>query len=165
MSSPYNNKTLAPVEELYARVAPVNGIPRPHYLDKDLISREVLSERKQRAEHTGSNPEARPFTPEDQHTPTQEENDLSADWVEKINGEVSVSTDELTCGDRVYYIDHQKAAKGPGRWRTGVIIKRKKITSTPPEFTNPMVMIYTMLKIAPPLHAPGRTSGSTNTPK
>ena len=101
MSSPYNNKTLAPVEELYGRVAPVNGIPRPDHLDKDLISRDVLSERKQRAEHTGSNPEARSFTPEDQHSPTQEENDLSADWVEKINGKVSVSKDELTCGDRV----------------------------------------------------------------
>merc|ERR1712015_430012 len=50
MSSPYNNKTLSPIEELYGRVAPVNGIPRPHYLDKDLISRKVLSERKQRAE-------------------------------------------------------------------------------------------------------------------
>ena len=114
MSSPYNNKTLAPVKELYGRVAPVNGIPRPHYLDKDLVDRQLMTEKVQRAEHTGSNPEAKAFTPEDKHSPTQEENDFSADWVEKINGEVNMA-DELTCGDRVYYIDHQKAVKGPGR--------------------------------------------------
>ena len=126
ISSPYNNKTLAAVEDMYARTSQVNGIPRPDHLDKELISRELVSERKTRAEHTGSNPHARSFTSKDQHEPTQEENDLSADWVEKINGEVSTSKDELTCGDRVYYIDHQRAVKGPGRWRTGVIIKRKK---------------------------------------
>ena len=34
--------------------------------------------------------------------------------------------EELTCGDRVYYIDHQSAVKGPRRWRTGIIIKRKR---------------------------------------
>ena len=77
----------------------------------------------QRAEHTGSNPEARQFTPEDKHIPTKEENDLSKTWVEKINGNV---TEDLTCGDRVYYIDHQRAVKGPRRWRTGIIIKRKQ---------------------------------------
>ena len=124
MSSPYNNKTLSPVEELYGRVAPVNGIPRPHYLDKDLISRDLLTERLQRAEQTGSNPELKKFSPEDKHEPTQEENDLSADWVEKINGTVDESN-VLTCGDRVYYIDHKKAVKGSGRWRTGIIIRRK----------------------------------------
>lgn len=32
---------------------------------------------------------------------------------------------ELTCGDRVYYLDHQKIKKGPLRWRAGIIIKRK----------------------------------------
>ena len=47
MSSPYNNKTLAPVKELYGRVAPVNGIPRPHYLDKDLVDRQLMTEKVQ----------------------------------------------------------------------------------------------------------------------
>ena len=105
MSSPYNNKTLAPVEELFGRTAPVNGIPRPDHLDKELISRELISERKTRAEHTGSNPEGRTFTPEDQDEGTQAENEFSADWVEKINGEINKSKGELTCGDRVYYLD------------------------------------------------------------
>ena len=110
---------------MLGRTAQVNGIPRPDYLDKDLIDRELLTDKVQRAEHRGSNPKLKPFTPEDKHAPTQEENDLSADWVEKINGEVNMA-EELTCGDRVYYVDHQAAVKGPGRWRTGIIIKRKR---------------------------------------
>ena len=32
-------------------------------------------------------------------------------------------TEELTCGDRVYYVDHQ--SKGYGRWRKGIILQRK----------------------------------------
>ena len=124
MSSPYNNKVLSPQEEMFGRISPVNGIQRPDYPDKELLDSEFISERLQRAEHTGSNPKARKFTPEDKHIPTKEENDLSKTWVEKINGNV---TEDLTCGDRVYYIDHVKAVKGPRRWRTGIIIKRKQV--------------------------------------
>ena len=42
-------------------------------------------------------------------------------WVEKVHAN---PTEELTCGDRVYYVDHQ--AKGYGRWRTGLILQRKQ---------------------------------------
>ena len=81
MSSPYNNKVLSPQEEMFGRISPVNGIQRPDYPDKELLDSEFISERLQRAEHTGSNPKARKFTPEDKHIPTKEENDLSKTWV------------------------------------------------------------------------------------
>ena len=49
--------------------------------------------------------------------PHLEERELSKQWVEKINAH---PTEELTCGDTVYYVDHQ--AKGYNRWRTGLIL-------------------------------------------
>jgi hypothetical protein len=48
-------------------------------------------------------PVMKPFSREDRHAQTKEENELSHDWVEKINGSYG---EPLTCGDRIYYIDH-----------------------------------------------------------
>ncbi len=56
----------------------------------------------------------------DHHPQTREGNELSKNWVEKINGKYDES---LTCGDRVYYVDYQ--ARGSNRWRKGIILKRK----------------------------------------
>ena len=40
----------------------------------------------------------------DKHQPTREENDISSDWVEKVDGNYK---ETLTCGDRVFYIGYQ----------------------------------------------------------
>jgi hypothetical protein len=74
----------------------------------------------QRAELRNSNPTLKPFTNEDRHTQTKEDNELSNDWVEKINGSYGAP---LTCGDRVYYVDFQ--ARGSNRWRRGIVLQRK----------------------------------------
>ena len=69
-----------------------------------------------------TNPRKEPFNPEDTHPQTNEENKISKFWIEKVDGDYNKV---LTCGDRVYYVDHPKA-KGKNRWRAGVIIKRKQ---------------------------------------
>ena len=86
-----------------------------------MVDRNFLTNKIQRAEHRNSNSTLKQFSPEDNHLQTKEENELSHDWVEKINGNYK---ETLTCGDRVYYIDLQ--AKGSKIWRTGIILQRKK---------------------------------------
>ena len=88
--------------------------------NKELIERKWLSDKKQRAELRNSNPTMKPFSREDRHAQTKEDNELSNDWVEKINGSYG---QPLTCDDRVYYIDHQ--ARGSNRWRRGIVLQRK----------------------------------------
>ena len=63
----------------------------------------------------------KPYSKEDRHRQTKEENDLSSDWVEKVNGAYNAP---LTCGDRVYYIDYQ--ATGCNRWRRAIVLQRKQ---------------------------------------
>ena len=120
--NPYDGKTLSPHEELYGIISPVQGIPMTKEAEKVLVDREILSERKTRSEVRNTNPRQGPFNPEDTHPPTREENKISKHWIEKINGNYDKV---LTCGDRVYYVDHPRA-KGAKRWRAGVIIKRKQ---------------------------------------
>ena len=60
-------------------------------------------------------------------------NNISKQWVEKIYQRDYKET--LTCGDRVYYVDHPRL-KGIHKWRTGIIIKR-----------NPMEEILTIILI------------------
>ena len=87
---------------------------------KELVDRKWLTDRKQSAELRNLNPTLKSFTPVDRHPQTKEENKLSHDWVEKVNGSYG---EQLTCGDRVYYLDHQ--ASGSHRWRMGMILQRK----------------------------------------
>ena len=65
MSQPYNSKTYTACEELYGLVFPVNGIPMPEHLKKELVSREFLADKIQKAELCGSNPKTTPFNSED----------------------------------------------------------------------------------------------------
>ena len=120
MSQPYSNKTLTPYEELFALTSPVNGIPMTKEANKELIDRKWLSNKKQREQLRNSNPTMKPFSREDRHAQTKKENDLSHNWVEKINGSYG---EPLTCSDRVYYIDHQ--ARGSYGWRRGIVLQRK----------------------------------------
>ena len=121
MSQPYNNKTLTPFEELHGLTSPVNGIPMKDSSIIELVERKYLSDKLQRAEVRNSNPTLKPFSKIDTHPQTRGENELSKDWVEKINGKYD---ENLTCGDRVYYVDHQ--ANDSNRWRKGLILKRKQ---------------------------------------
>ena len=99
LSQPYNNKTLTPYEELYGISSTVNGIPMTEAAHRELVDRKYVSEKIQRAELRNSNPTLKPYSKEDRHRQTKEENDLSSDWVEKVNGAYNAP---LTCGDRVY---------------------------------------------------------------
>merc|ERR1712030_91632 len=121
LSQPYSNKTLTPFEELYGVVSPVNGIPMTEEAEKDLVDIKYTTDKLQRSEVRNSNPTLKPFSKEDRHRPTKEENELSSDWVEKVNGSYNAN---LTCGDRVYYIDHQASAST--RWRKAIVLQRKK---------------------------------------
>ena len=121
VSQPYSNKTLTPFEELYGISSPVNGIPMTDEASRELVERKYLSDKIQRAELRNSNPTLKPFNKEDRHIQTKKDNELSNDWVEKINGSYG---EPLTCGDRVYYIDHQ--ASGSNRWRRGIVLQRKQ---------------------------------------
>jgi hypothetical protein len=100
---------------------PVYGIPMTEEQHRDLVDRKYLSDKKQRSEVRNTNPILKPHSKEDRHIPTEEENDLSNDLVEKVSGSYNAT---LTCGDRVFYIDHQ--ANGSNRWRKGIILQRKK---------------------------------------
>merc|ERR1712030_24582 len=88
------------------------------------------TDKLQRSEVRNSNPTLKPFSKEDRHHPTQKENELSSDWVEKVNGSYNAT---LTCGDRVYYIDHQASASE--RWRKAIVLQRKKDYSFSPSLT------------------------------
>ena len=121
LSQPYSNKTLTPFEELYGIASPVNGIPMTDEARKELVERKYVSDKIQRAELRNSNPTLKPFSKEDRHVQTKADNDLSNDWVEKINGSYGAP---LTCGDRVYYVDYQ--ASGSNRWRKGIVLQRKQ---------------------------------------
>ena len=101
-------------------ISPVNGIPMTEEAHRELVDRKWLTEKTQRAELHNTNHTMKPYNPVDRHAQTREENKLSCDWVEKVNGSYG---EPLTCGDRVYYIDHQ--ATGSNRWRTGIILQRK----------------------------------------
>merc|ERR1712030_309336 len=120
VSQPYTNKTLTPFEELYGISSPVNGIPMTDEASRELVERKYLSDKIQRAELPNSNPTLKPFNKEDRHIQTKQDNKLSSSLVEKINGSYG---EPLTCGDRVYYIDHQ--ARGSNRWRRGIVLQRK----------------------------------------
>ena len=89
---------------------------------RELVDRNFLTNKIQRWEHRNSNPTLKQFSTGDNHPQTKEENELLQDWVKKINGNYK---ETLTCGDRVYYIDHL-TTKGSKRWRTGIILQRKK---------------------------------------
>merc|ERR1712105_424075 len=121
LSQPYSNKTLTPFEELYGSVSPVNGIPMTEEAEKDLIDMKYTTDKLQRSDVRNSNPTLKPFSKEDRHQPTKKENEMSSDWVEKVNGSYNAN---LTCGDRVYYIDHQASASE--RWRKAIVLQRKK---------------------------------------
>ena len=54
LSQPYNSKTFTACEELYGLVSPVNGIPMLDHFKKELVSREFLPDKIQRAELRGS---------------------------------------------------------------------------------------------------------------
>ena len=105
---------------MYGLTSPVNGIPMTDEAVKELVERKYMSNKIQRAEFRNSNPTLKPFSNVDRHHQTREDNNLTKDWVEKINGSYG---EPLTCGDRVYYFDHQ--ARGSNRWRRGIILQRK----------------------------------------
>ena len=86
MSQPYSNKTYTPFEEMYGLTSPVNGIPMTETAVKELVERKYMSDKIQRAEYRNSNPTLKPFSNEDRHQQTKEDNELSKGWVEKING-------------------------------------------------------------------------------
>ena len=88
---------------------------------KELVERKYVSDKIQRAELRNTNPTLKPFSREDRHVQTKADNDLSNDWVEKINGSYGAP---LTCGDRVYYVDYQ--ASGSNRWRKAIVLQRKQ---------------------------------------
>ena len=71
LSQPYNNKTLTTNEELHAFVLPVNGIPMTEKAKRELVSREFLTDKIQRAEHRYSNPAMNHFSPEDSRPQTK----------------------------------------------------------------------------------------------
>jgi hypothetical protein len=121
LSQPYSNKTLTPYEELYGTASPVNGIPMTEEAERDIVDRKYLVEKKTRSEVRNTNPTKKPFDNKDRHIPTKEENDLCHDWVEKVSGKYNAP---LTCGDRVYYIDH--SAHSSDRWRKALVLQRKK---------------------------------------
>ena len=121
LSQPYSNKTLTPYEELYGISSPVNGIPMTDEARKELVERKYVSDKIQRAEYCSSNPTLKPFSKEDKQVQTKADNDLSNDWVEKINGSYGKP---LTCGDRVFYVDYQ--ASGSNRWRKAIVLQRKQ---------------------------------------
>merc|ERR1712015_316052 len=118
LSQPYNNKTLTPYEELYGIASPVNGIPMTDEARKELVERKYVSDKIQRAELRNSNPTLKPFSKVDKHAQTKADNELSTEWVEKINGSYGAP---LTCGDRVFYIDHQACASE--RWRKAIVLQ------------------------------------------
>ena len=121
LSQPYNNKTLTPYEELYGISSPVNGIPMTDEAQKELVDRKYVTDKIQRSELRNSNPTLKPFNKVDKHAQTKADNELSTDWVEKINGSYGAP---LTCGDRVFYIDHQACASE--RWRKAIVLQRKR---------------------------------------
>ena len=87
-----------------------------------LVDRKILGEQLTRSEYRNTNPRKKALSPEDTHQPTREENNISKQWMETVHQGDYKET--LTCGDRVYYVDHPRA-KGLHKWRSGVIIKRK----------------------------------------
>ena len=88
---------------------------------KELIERKWLSDKKNEKEMQNSKPASKTPSSQDAHKQTQEERELSKDWVEKIH---SRHGETLTCGNRVFYVDPQ--GKGSKRWRTGIILQRKQ---------------------------------------
>ena len=120
--NPYHKSVLTPCEEITGLISPVPGIPMTDKAEEILVDRKILGEQLTRAEFRNTNPRKKALSPEDTHPPTKEENNISKDWVEKVNQGDYKET--LTCGDRVYYVDHPRA-KGLHKWRSGIIIKRK----------------------------------------
>ena len=118
---PYDNKKLTPFEVLTGLVSPVNRIPMTEKSMKELVSRQWLTEKKNAKENPlPTHPDNNETNGQDNHKPTNFEREKSKEWVEKINAR---PTEELSIGDRVYYLDH--ASKGYDRWRTGIILQRK----------------------------------------
>lgn len=118
-SQPYNNKTLTPFEAMTGLVSPVNGIPMTEQGYTELISRDWITKKKNMKESPLSTyPGNRGTSSQDKYT--QEEREISKHWIEKIHDN---PTKNLTCGDRVYYID--PSSKGFGRWRTCILLQRK----------------------------------------
>ena len=120
--NPYNKNVMTPCEELYGIISPVPGIPMTEKAEHILVDRKIQGEQLTRSEFRNTNPRKEALNSEDTHPPTREENNISKQWVEKIYQREYKET--LTCGDRVYYVDHPRA-KGMHKWRTGIIIKRK----------------------------------------
>ena len=121
LSQPYSNLTLTPFEELYGISSPVNGIPMRDEDRLELVKREYTSNKVQRSQYRNLNPTLEPFSNVDKHAQTKADNELSNDWVEKINNSYAKP---LTCGDRVFYIDYQ--ATGSKRWRKAIVLQRKQ---------------------------------------
>ena len=119
---PYKTGVLSPAEEMSGLISPVPGIPMTEKAEDILVDRKLQGDRLTRSEVRNTNPRLKALNPEDTHSPTREENNISKEWVEKVHQRDY--NEELTSGDRVYYVDHPRN-KGVHKWRSGVIIKRK----------------------------------------
>ena len=75
--NPYNSKTLTPAEEMFGQISPVPGIPMTEEAERELVDRDVLSEKKTRSEVRNTNPTKKAFSSEDRHPQTWEENKIS----------------------------------------------------------------------------------------
>ena len=128
LSQPYSDRVQTPNEEMTGRPSQVSGIPAPDYI----LNSKIPAERITKGEYRGTDPTFLPpnptqrektASPVDQDPDTALENEMSKDWLEQVSDKTLKQA--LDCGDRVFYIDYN-VGKGPRRWRTGIIIQRKK---------------------------------------
>ena len=129
LSQPYSHRVQTPNEEMTGRPSQVSGIPTPDHI----LDGKIPADRITKGEYRGTNPNLPQDKPQDKSPEgtnptdldpdTAAENEMSKDWTEPVSDRELKNS--LDCGDRVFFIDYH-FQKGPRRWRTGIIIQRKK---------------------------------------